>query len=125
MLDYAANATKYWSMDKIKQYYNDQGRDLYDDIGIEADNQELYWDNVKSNLRTGKIRLLFVADVIPYTLKRIIEFLNNQMVDIQVLGLEIKQYISDSNLKTFVPRIVGQTSNSISIKRQTNNSKWD
>lgn len=125
MLDYAANATKYWSMDKIKQYYNDQGRDLYDDIGIEADNQELYWDNVKSNLRTGKIRLLFVADVIPHTLKRIIEFLNNQMVDTEVLGLEIKQYISDSNLKTFVPRIVGQTSNSIAIKRQTNNSKWD
>ena len=41
------------------------------------------------------------------------------MVDTEVLGLEIKQYISDSNLKTFVPRIVGQTSNSISIKRQT------
>lgn len=45
------------------------------------------------------------------------------MIDTEVLRLEIKQYISDSNLKTFVPRIVGQTSNLIIFSEIINKFK--
>ncbi len=54
------------------------------------------------------MRLLFVADEIPMHLQRIVEFLNKYMSPIEVLGVEIKQF-EGSNLKTLVPRIVGQT----------------
>lgn len=40
------------------------------------------------------------ADEILLSLKRIIEFLNSQMMETEVLGLEIKQFISDKNLAT-------------------------
>ena len=54
------------------------------------------------------MRLLFVADAIPPELQRVIEFLNQRMDDIEVLGIEIKQF-TGGNLKTMVPRVIGQT----------------
>ena len=39
--------------------------------------------------------MVFVADQIPNEVKRIIEFLNEQMDPAEVLGLEIKQYVND------------------------------
>lgn len=121
MLDYAANATEYWDVDTIKDLYEKQNKRIHEDLEIDLDSEDLFWTNVKNNLKIGKIRLLFVADEIPLPLKRIIEFLNSQMMETEVLGLEIKQFISDKNLKTFVPRIVGQTSNTVQSK---NNSSW-
>ena len=41
------------------------------------------------------MRLLFVADQIPKELRRIIEFLNEHMSRIEVLGVEIRQYERD------------------------------
>ena len=41
------------------------------------------------------------------------------MINTEVLGLEIRQFVSEGSTKTFVPRIVGQTSNSISVKNKT------
>ena len=55
--------------------------------------------------------MVFVADEIPNELKRIIEFLNEQMDPAEVLAVEIKQYVdADSKIKTLVPRVIGQTS---------------
>ena len=47
------------------------------------------------------------------------------MIDTEVLGLEIKQFISNAGLKTFVPRIIGQTSNSVQVKKAPGYFKWD
>lgn len=54
------------------------------------------------------MRLLFVADEIPPQLRRIVEFLNQQMDHTEVLAIEIKQYVGE-DLKTLVPRVLGQT----------------
>ena len=86
MLDYAANGIKYWGIDQIKEKYELCGKPALADIGIEPENEDLFWSNVDANLRSGKLRLLFVADEIPETLKCIIEFLNNQMVNTEVFG---------------------------------------
>ncbi len=40
---------------------------------------ETFWQQVGSNLHAGRLRLLFVADEIPPQLRRIVEFLNQQM----------------------------------------------
>jgi hypothetical protein len=50
----------------------------------------------------------FVADEIPSELRRVVEFLNEQMEPAEVLAVEIKQYVG-GDLKTLVPRVVGQT----------------
>jgi hypothetical protein len=52
---------------------------------------------------------VFVSDLIPPELRRVIEFLNERMNPTEVIGVEIKQYVGQGNLTTFVPRVVGQT----------------
>jgi hypothetical protein len=116
MLDYAANGVVYWPAERLRSEFESRcARDAQepDDVfreslGDELD-QERFWDEVEQNLRSGRVRLLFVADQIPGELRRVIEFLNERMSPTEVLGIEIKQYVGDGNLTTLVPRIVGQT----------------
>ncbi len=74
---------------------------------MESDTKlEEFWQKIKTNLQAGKVRLIFVSDKIPTELRRIVEFLNQQMDPAEVLAVEIKQYVSqDSSSKTLVPRI--------------------
>ena len=129
MLDYAANAIQYWPIELIREAYekniiNSESNTLAD-IGILPENEDAYWQSVSLNLRAGKIRLLFVADLIPPTLQRIIEYLNGQMVDTEVLGLEIKQFLSADGLTTtLVPNLVGKTASAGQVKR-VESRKWD
>ena len=124
MLDYAANATEYWDVSNIRETYEKTGHHLEQDFDFDNEQTENFWVNVGNNLKLGKIRLLFVADTIPKTLLRIIEFLNNQMIHTEILGLEIKQYLSDDNRQILVPKIVGQTIQANNIKRPEKR-EWD
>ncbi|MBC7076469.1 MAG: hypothetical protein H5T98_10510 [Syntrophomonadaceae bacterium] len=114
MLDYAANAVVYWPIDQLRARFEsrceEEGQDqeqlLLELLGDEADVEE-FWEKVKTNLRAGKIRLVFVADHIPLELLRIVEFLNSQMEPAEVYAVEIKQYVG-RGLKTLVPKVYGQ-----------------
>jgi hypothetical protein len=53
---------------------------------------EAFWQRVGANLREGHLRLVFVADEIPASLRRLVEFLNEQMPRVEVLAVEIRQY---------------------------------
>jgi len=116
MLEYAANAVTYWDIEKIRVLFETRCENeghipehvFYESLNLEEGYNE-FWENVKTNLDIGKIRMLFIADSIPLELKQIVEFLNQQMNPAEVLALEIKQYVGQS-LKTLVPRIYGQTS---------------
>jgi len=115
MLDYAAHAVMYWSLDKLRTLFEqtcdaqglDPEQELHDLLGLEAD-VETFWEQVKTNLQAGKIRLLFVADSIPPELRRIVEFLNGQMDPAEVVAIEIRQYVGQGNT-TLVPRVMGET----------------
>lgn len=130
MLDYAANATIYWPISRLRQTFEDL-HELPDDVlsktlGVDLSEVNSFWDKVDVNLRIGKLRLLFVADEIPASLQRIIEFLNGQMADTEVLGLEIKQYVSASNQRTLVPKLIGKTASATQIKQKSSHRiKWD
>src|SRR5262245_40747331 len=108
MLDYAAHAVLYWSMDKLRAAFAQtcvtQGCDpvqaLEALLGPEVD-QERFWAQVHTNLQLGKIRMVFVADMIPPELQRIVEFLNVQMTPAEVVAVEIRQYVGQG-LKTLV-----------------------
>jgi hypothetical protein len=116
MFDYAANAVAYWPVEKIRAEYeaNCTERGVGVDEEVEAlvgqhMDVDQFWQAVKTNLQAGKIRMVFVADMIPTELQRIVEFLNQQMDPAEVLAVEIKQYVGQGGLKTLVPRVIGKT----------------
>ncbi|MBS0207616.1 MAG: hypothetical protein JSS27_01555 [Planctomycetes bacterium] len=115
LLDYAANAVAYWPVEKMRAEYETscEARGVMPEQEIErfigqAGTVDQFWEQAKTNLQAGKIRLVFVADIIPPELQRIVEFLNKQMDPAEVLAVEIKQY-TGPGLKTLVPRVIGQT----------------
>jgi hypothetical protein len=116
MLDYAANGVVYWPAERLRSEFESRcAKDEQEpeevfraSLGDELD-PDRFWDDVEQNLRSGRVRLLFVADEIPGELRRVIEFLNERMSPTEVLGIEIKQYVGEGDLKTLVPRVVGQT----------------
>lgn len=118
MLDYAANATEYWPVDRMRELLElrcvgrgiDPVEALEDIVGPEGD-EAAFWELAKINLRAGRVRLLFVADRIPPSLRRIVEFLNRQMDPAEVLAVEIRQFAPDHDapMRTLVPRVIGQT----------------
>jgi hypothetical protein len=128
MLDYAANALIYLPVEVIQTNLNvnypdtDQEDLLNQVLGLDISPDE-FWEQVKTNLQAGKIRLVFVADSIPNELRTIVEFLNIQMDPAELFVVEVKQYVSEG-LKTLVPRLVGQTAEA-QIKKDFSNNKLD
>lgn len=115
MLDYAANGISHWQVEVLRQQFEDtqsaQGEDPSDALReLIGDEQGLdsFWERVAINLKAKKVRLVFLADEIPSELRALIEFLNEQMRSVEVLGLEVKQY-GGEGLRTLVATAVGQT----------------
>jgi hypothetical protein len=75
-------------------------------IGEEQSVDE-FWKLVKTNLQAQRIRMLFVADVIPIELRRIVEFLNFQMDPAEVLAVELRQFAGEG-IQTLVPGIIAE-----------------
>jgi hypothetical protein len=78
MLDYAANAVVYWPAGEIRSRYEgdceaagfDAAARLADFLAAEVEGgsesiADRFWNDVDTNLRAGRIRMVFVADVIP------------------------------------------------------------
>jgi hypothetical protein len=84
---------------------------------------EVLWQRVKTNLQAGRIRMLFVADRIPTELRRIVEFLNEQMDPAEVLALELRQFQGEG-LRTIVPMLYGQTEKA-QQKNPVRTRQWD
>ncbi len=128
MLDYAANATEYWPVDRMRELFArrcdalgiDPAEELRDVLGPDGD-EAAFWELAKRNLRDGRVRLLFVADRIPPSLRRIVEFLNRQMNPAEVLAIEVRQFAPDggSALRTLVPRVIGQSEQAREAKATT------
>jgi hypothetical protein len=130
MLDYAANGVVYWSVDRLRAEFeaNPESEQAISELLEDPDaDPEGFWQKVKTNLQAGKVRLIFVSDRIPAELRRIVEFLNEQMNPAEVLALEIRQYVNQgSNMKTLVPRLIGQTAKAQIIKSggTRNGKRW-
>lgn len=118
MLEYAANGLIHWTSDRLRQAAMERARQrgttLDDDLkllleGAADPEPETFWQQVESNLRSGRVRLLFVADSIPAELRRLVEFLNEKMDHVEVLAVEVKQFLGAHAQKVLVPRVVGAT----------------
>jgi hypothetical protein len=133
VLDYAANAVTYWTIEEIIHRFDEQCKSVGKDSlltlqdFLQGENEsETFWELTKTNLKAGKIRMLIIADSIPKELQRIIEFLNEQMTPAEILGLEIKQFVGQDNVKTLVPRVIGQTTTADTTKgvNKGKDSNW-
>ena len=131
MLDYAANGIEYWAVDRLRQAATEtarsRGRSLDQEILLLIDTQDEtkidgFWQQVESNLRSGKVRLVFVADSTSKELRRLVEFLNDKMSDVEVLAVEVKQFLGGDNQKALVSRVVGLTE-SARITKAENKAK--
>ncbi|HYM20986.1 MAG TPA: hypothetical protein VEW28_08285 [Candidatus Kapabacteria bacterium] len=133
ILDYAANAILYWSIEEIINQFvqnceerGENHEEVLRDFLDSASDPSQFWTEVETNLRAGKLRLILIADEIPTEMLRIIEFLNGQMKPAEILGVEIRQFTNE-NLKTLVPTVVGMTVNAQSLKsvNRLEFQKWD
>jgi hypothetical protein len=130
MLDYAANFLSCWSVETLQNGLentcNGAGKTIDAVLGElvgPSGNVEEFWQQVKTNLQAKKIRLLFVADIIPLELRRIVEFLNEKMDPAEVLAVELRQF-EGNGLKTIVPTVYGQTQET-ARRRSANGKRWD
>lgn len=111
MLEYAAHATVSWSAGNIRRDFEERTDDPDAALRVllgEDPDTEAFWESVRLNLSAKRIRLLFLADRIPSELERIVTFLNQQMQNVEVLAVEIKQF-SGETTQTLVPRVIGLT----------------
>jgi hypothetical protein len=115
MLDYAANAVSYWGVGKIQGWFEGlclleglaASEHLSDSLGWE--DYDGFWKTVEENLHTGRVRMIWVADVIPNELRRIVEFLNEQMSPAEALAVEMRQFLGDEGTIVLAPRQLGST----------------
>ena len=118
LLEYAAHAAQTWSADELRRTFRastiardgDPDRELAALLQVDSEREaDQFWEQVAENLDARRLRLLFVADEIPAELARVTEFLNAQMLNIEVLAVEIKQFKSAAR-QAFVPHVIGQNS---------------
>lgn len=132
MLDYAANAASYWSLETIQDDFEERCDDLNQDpedlLRNAFDDEEIdvgeYWEDVRRNLEAEKIRMVFVADEIPGELQRIVEFLNEQLSPSEVFAVEVRQFESKDGDKALVPTVKGWTAKAEQRKTGEPKQTW-
>jgi len=132
MLDYAANGIEYWDTDRLRQVAAEtaqrQGLSLDEQVsqflGDDIQDIEAFWETVETNLRNRRVRLIFVADSTPKELRRLVEFLNDEMTNVEVLAVELKQFQGKGQKqKALVPRVVGLTESARSAKERSSRKR--
>jgi hypothetical protein len=118
MLDYAANGVRYWPAASLQSAFTATqeacGADPATSVAELRNDPdctvEHFFAEVETNLRAGRLRLVFVADVVPDELRRIVEFLNEQMSQTDVFAVEVKQYLAEGREdRVIVPTLIGRT----------------
>lgn len=126
LIDYAANASAHWEPGTIaSSFARTVGADKANALltaFIGDSDFENFWEQVDSNLVAGRIKLVFVADVIPRELATVVEFLNEQM-KADVRAVELRWYAEEaSGATTLSPRVIGETSRSVAKNKRDKKS---
>lgn len=118
VLDYASHARKYWEagglQERFEQTHGENVDRVYEGLDVayldEGGGRSVgeFWQDVESNLRSGHLRLLFVADKVPRELREVVEYLNEQMRDTEVFAIEVARYEGDGQ-SAYSPSLYGKT----------------
>ena len=127
MLDYAANALAFMDPGDLRTTFEAQHADpaaaISERLGAGVDPDEL-WRRAADNLRTGNLRLVFLADRIPAELKTLVEFLNEQMKTMEVLAIEVATFEAEGT-RVLRARTIGQTQAAQAVKGRRPRATWD
>ena len=121
-LDYVSHACINWDAETLETHFSqtweerDQNPEEILAELIKDDSPKQFWERAESNLRSKRVRILFVADRIPSELKRVVEFLNEGFTEVEVFAVEVAQYKGEDT-KAFVPRLYGQTEEARGTKK--------
>ncbi len=130
ILGYVAFATAYLAGDRMQELFEQRVRQEDEDpeeilekflAGEREPNK--FWEEVELRMRSGDVRAIVVADSIPEELQRILEFLNEKMNSVELLGLELQLYATEG-YKTLVPRVVGRTAHSRDRRKRSAGGSW-
>jgi hypothetical protein len=116
IMEYAANVREAWGEGRLRErageFWHQRGRQLEDvlreQLGEDLDIEAL-WAAIDHNLETGRFRLLIASDQLRPEARRIIEYLNAELRNAEVYGLELACYGTDEKTLVLVPRLVGRT----------------
>ena len=133
LLEYVTNLRASTSADDLRSKFEDAARTLDEDpeaalqqalrVTMSADE---YWAAVGENLARGRIRGFVVADEIPEELRRIIEYLNDQLGDSRFLALEVPQFAASIGVTTLVPQVVaGSLEPPVKQESARASGQWD
>lgn len=129
LLDYAAHAVHSWSPEHLARLLEErcrreglESKRLLAELLERCHRPGDFWEKVRSNLETGRVRLVFVAEEVPPELARVVTFLNTQMRPAQVLAVEVRRYCG-GGLTALVPRVLGLKRASGSRRRSPAASK--
>lgn len=132
IMEYAANAVERWADGQARtaasEFWAKQNEDI-DEImrrflgeGVDL---EGFWALVEENLKGGRIRLIIAGDSIRPEVRRIIEYLNAEMTNAEIYGLELQCYGTDQDSLVLVPRLIGQTQAILDRKSQSSRgNQW-
>jgi hypothetical protein len=130
VLEYAANAEASWRDGRLQEraaaYWTKQGKDVNDVLRQQLGNPdpEEFWRNTHENLRQGRLRILIIVDSLRPEVRRIIEYLNAEMANAEIYGLELQCYGDEGASLVLVPRLVGQTQAVADRKRGDDSGQW-
>lgn len=116
IIEYATNGAAFWKPGHLESLARNRFPDqavlettLMRLIGSDGVPLNEFWAEAEKNLRTGKVRLMFVADEIPPELLRMAQFLNDQMTHAEVLAVEIRQFVSESGSRVLSTEVLNVT----------------
>jgi hypothetical protein len=130
MLDYAASFDTDWDAERLRLRRQERftaattgafTTEMEQFLAVAGhEDEDQLWSAVQTQIDAGHIRLLFVADQLSPTLVRIIEYLNRQLQDAEVLGVEVARHAGSSHdVVAYQPVIRGRSSAAAQRKAPT------
>ncbi len=124
MLEYVANGHYYWTAAQLTSFAEESAgkRSASLDAVVAAIqgpggvSTVDYFARVEENLRSGRVRMIFVLEESSYELRSVVEFLNRQMEDSEVLLVEIRLYETGGQ-RIAIPVLFGYTERARAIKK--------
>lgn len=129
LIEYAANAKRYWVIGHLKHLCRKRlGQEPDAAVRALCGSDEAprdFWERADANLRSGNVRLIFVADRIPDELYEMALFLNEQMTHTEVLAIEVRPYAAQGEAEAFVPHVLNATPKAREVKiGSSGRRKW-
>lgn len=120
ILEYAASAADDWGDGNLRKlarnFWRTHNAADIDEVlsrrfDIAAEDVESFWTKLELNLQNNRIRLIVAGDRIRPLVRRVLEFLNAEMKNVEVYALELSCF-GNGDMSVVVPTIVGQTQRS-------------